>query len=335
VALTSPSGAWHSPGVSTRTAELQILREDPRCPFCHEGVGIGQPQLACNQCRAWHHQGCWAEGGGKCSSCGAGATGLEAESASEPAPLVNPVWGDAVAPRSTPSYGMSVLLILLSVTFASTGIFLFLVEWQHDVGPGLLTRLGTLLGPIFLAAFMGLGAWASWPREDDPGRLRVPQHPHPDREALEASIRERFQQSEGVFHKRGLSLHDPEGLELRHTLVLCMESARDLEALVLLLEPLTSSRTGSGTALVLAVADVSDELLATFRVNTAHGIFPGLVLRADGEQLAALADASGGQVVPADRKPRVRDVGRVSGVSLSADAVAFADGPTIPLKPAE
>src|SRR4051812_47624485 len=47
----------------------------PRCPFCHEDVKPGTAQLACNRCRAWHHQECWTEGGGRCAACSAGETG--------------------------------------------------------------------------------------------------------------------------------------------------------------------------------------------------------------------------------------------------------------------
>ena len=313
--------------MSTRTAELQILREDPRCPYCHEGVAIGQPQLACNQCRAWHHQGCWTEGGGKCSSCGAGATGLETPAVTPPAPLANPVWGDAVAQPYSEAKATAFLVAFALCTLL-TGTVGVMAVISGVVVPAI--AMGAL------SLFSAFATWAAWSTPgDNLERLRVPKRHHANPDALRAAIAERFTQSEGVFHKRGLSLHDPAGLELKHTLVLCMESAQEVLPLVPLLEPLAVSHTGTGTALVLAVREVSDEVLAVFRVNTARGVFPGVVLRADDAQLATLAEASGGRLVSAGAEPRAIDVGRVTGVSLSADAVAFADGPTIPLKTAE
>lgn len=54
--------------------------EHPRCPFCHEQVGPSDEQLACNGCRAWHHQACWGEGEGRCAACGSTRSGAsEAE----------------------------------------------------------------------------------------------------------------------------------------------------------------------------------------------------------------------------------------------------------------
>lgn len=59
-----------------REAARPARIEQPRCPFCHEDIAPASEQLACNACRAWHHQDCWREGAG-CSACRAGATGLE------------------------------------------------------------------------------------------------------------------------------------------------------------------------------------------------------------------------------------------------------------------
>lgn len=41
-----------------------------RCPFCHEALEPERTEwVACSQCLARHHPGCWEEGGA-CSSCG-------------------------------------------------------------------------------------------------------------------------------------------------------------------------------------------------------------------------------------------------------------------------
>lgn len=42
-----------------------------RCPFCHDDVHVeAGAWVACQQCLARHHTGCWAEGG-RCAACGA------------------------------------------------------------------------------------------------------------------------------------------------------------------------------------------------------------------------------------------------------------------------
>lgn len=42
-----------------------------RCPFCHDDVRVATDAwVACEQCLARHHDGCWVEGAG-CSSCAA------------------------------------------------------------------------------------------------------------------------------------------------------------------------------------------------------------------------------------------------------------------------
>ncbi|MCA8921934.1 MAG: hypothetical protein KDD82_09010 [Planctomycetes bacterium] len=304
-----------------RPLGLRILREDPRCPYCHEAVCGEEPQLACNQCRAWHHQACWTEGGSRCSACGAAATGLEGGlqaqgAASQPG---GQVWGDRVGPYDQ---GHASLLLLSAVGAVGFGFFMD-STLPHGMRP---LVLAVAVGYALVACLLAL---LSWPSADRPSRLRVPDRRPRDPRALRAAISARFAQSEAVFGARGLSLHDPEGLELKHSLVLCMQSAQDFMSLVPLLQVL--SQSDSGTALVLAVGEVSDEILAVFRVNCGQGIFPGLVLRARPEQLAALARASGGTVVPAGRLPSPRDVGRVTGVSFTADGVAFANGPRIPL----
>lgn len=59
-------------------AVQEVRRERDRCPYCHDEIGVDLPRLACNTCTAWHHEACWVEGGGKCSTCGADATGTSA-----------------------------------------------------------------------------------------------------------------------------------------------------------------------------------------------------------------------------------------------------------------
>ncbi|MCA8920310.1 MAG: hypothetical protein KDD82_00800 [Planctomycetes bacterium] len=59
-----------------RAAETGVRFAQPRCPYCHDEIPSGSPQLACNTCRAWHHQPCWAEAGQRCAACGSQATGF-------------------------------------------------------------------------------------------------------------------------------------------------------------------------------------------------------------------------------------------------------------------
>lgn len=53
-----------------RPPRVDVNVEHPQCPYCHDEVQAGGEQRACIQCRAWHHQACWEEGGQKCSACG-------------------------------------------------------------------------------------------------------------------------------------------------------------------------------------------------------------------------------------------------------------------------
>lgn len=65
-----------------------------RCPFCHEGVGDADEQVACQRCLARHHRACWGEGG-RCSSCQAPTPLVQASSpaqASSPE-VIGPVEG--------------------------------------------------------------------------------------------------------------------------------------------------------------------------------------------------------------------------------------------------
>ena len=41
----------------------------PRCPFCHLDVNLGEPQVGCGMCRAWHHRACWTEARWRCAAC--------------------------------------------------------------------------------------------------------------------------------------------------------------------------------------------------------------------------------------------------------------------------
>jgi len=64
-----------------RAVEGGVRVEQPRCPYCHDTIATGTPQLACNSCRAWHHQDCWGEAGKRCAACGSDATGFLAADA--------------------------------------------------------------------------------------------------------------------------------------------------------------------------------------------------------------------------------------------------------------
>ncbi len=49
-----------------------FVKEAHRCPFCHEDVSVtGDDWVACKQCLARHHVGCWSEGD-RCSACQGG-----------------------------------------------------------------------------------------------------------------------------------------------------------------------------------------------------------------------------------------------------------------------
>ncbi|MBL4848280.1 MAG: hypothetical protein JKY65_22405 [Planctomycetes bacterium] len=52
-----------------RTPAIRVRVVQPRCPFCHDDVGLSSAQRACGSCRAWHHVACWSEGGARCSAC--------------------------------------------------------------------------------------------------------------------------------------------------------------------------------------------------------------------------------------------------------------------------
>jgi hypothetical protein len=54
----------------------RVRVDQPTCPFCRVEIAAGEPQLACNRCRAWHHTDCWAENRSTCGSCGGQETGL-------------------------------------------------------------------------------------------------------------------------------------------------------------------------------------------------------------------------------------------------------------------
>jgi hypothetical protein len=50
---------------------VHVAGSKVRCPFCHDDVQTGDPTwVACADCLARHHAGCWDEGR-RCSSCGA------------------------------------------------------------------------------------------------------------------------------------------------------------------------------------------------------------------------------------------------------------------------
>jgi hypothetical protein len=49
--------------------QVSFAKESHRCPFCHEQVATEQDEwVACKQCLARHHVGCWSEGS-RCASC--------------------------------------------------------------------------------------------------------------------------------------------------------------------------------------------------------------------------------------------------------------------------
>ena len=223
------------------------------------------------------------------------------------------VWGDEVAEPHRPlgGYVLSAILALTSLCFVAIGLFALLREGAL----GLPLVLGVL------AVLSGLQALGMWPGSNDPEWLRLPVSSERNSESLRRAIAARFQQSEEAFHKTGLSLAEPGGLELEHTLVLCIESLTDLRGLLPVLEALALST--SGTALALVAGEVHEDVLGLFRVNCGRGVFPGFVLRAEPEQLALLAAASGGEVVPSTRTLTMRDLGRLKGVRFTQSAAQF------------
>lgn len=52
--------------------QVSFIKDANRCPFCHESVSVADDEwVACKQCLARHHVGCWSEGN-RCSACQAG-----------------------------------------------------------------------------------------------------------------------------------------------------------------------------------------------------------------------------------------------------------------------
>lgn len=54
------------PGVGPEEA-VRVRQSPNRCPFCHDDVRV-EESVACRDCLARHHEGCWDEGAG-CSTC--------------------------------------------------------------------------------------------------------------------------------------------------------------------------------------------------------------------------------------------------------------------------
>src|SRR5207249_1423789 len=53
-------------------SQVSFARETHRCPYCHEDVAVNDDEwVACKQCLARHHLGCWTEGS-RCSACQGG-----------------------------------------------------------------------------------------------------------------------------------------------------------------------------------------------------------------------------------------------------------------------
>lgn len=67
-----------------------IKVELPRCPFCHENVQAEEAKHGCPDCMAWHHEGCWTEGGEKCAACGRGRASQTAEANEAPREEIGP-----------------------------------------------------------------------------------------------------------------------------------------------------------------------------------------------------------------------------------------------------
>lgn len=53
-------------------SQVAFAKDTHRCPFCHEDVDVADDEwVACKQCLARHHVGCWSEGN-RCSACQGG-----------------------------------------------------------------------------------------------------------------------------------------------------------------------------------------------------------------------------------------------------------------------
>ncbi len=50
-------------------AAVEVQRSPTRCPYCHEECRSSESNVACHECLARHHAGCWDEAA-SCASCG-------------------------------------------------------------------------------------------------------------------------------------------------------------------------------------------------------------------------------------------------------------------------
>ncbi len=123
--------------------------ERPRCPFCHEGVNPEMAKAACDACMAWHHKGCWGEGGG-CSACGARSSAVAA--AIRPTPRGQAAVREEPAARPRRRRGRPVW---------KTALFTVLATWLVAGGLALLVFWPKVLWLVALVAGVFLVVRAS------------------------------------------------------------------------------------------------------------------------------------------------------------------------------
>ncbi|MCA8921935.1 MAG: hypothetical protein KDD82_09015, partial [Planctomycetes bacterium] len=302
----------------------QIRLRDPRCPFCHDAVTPGErEQLACNACRAWHHQDCWTEAGARCSACGSEATGLYLPSSGvQPAlpprgrgrprlrrntwPSLGLGWPSMPAwLRGLPNWIWGLAVALLVIVGLGQNLVHELLLPGEPFSPGIFGSMLLAAGSVWSAA---VALWLRSCDPDDPAYLGLRGEQGVRTPATRAELARRFAQSPEHFYETGLSLSEPEWLDLSEAIVVCAERVEGVRQLLSILSPLSNDRLAP--PVVLVVDEVSDEVLSTFAANAAQGAFAGLVIHAEGDQLREVARACGARVVRRGRAPRCRDVGR-------------------------
>ena len=291
----------------------QIRVNDPRCPYCHEAVATGErEQLACNRCRAWHHQECWTEANSRCSSCGSKSTGLFVPSSG-----VRP----ALPPRESPSRVRRWLRSLPGWVWALGGALVMvavlasLVLSEVLLGEGF--SWGVLLSTLFSAGSIWsavVALWSSRPDPNDASYLDLPGVAGERTAQAREEIGRRFAQSAERFRTAGISLEEPDYLSLHDCLVVCMQRADNVHQLLSVLTPISNHRMSPPVILVTSFAGT--EVLSMFETNIQQGSFAGFVISADREQLRDVARASGARLVKRGRAPTCRDVGRADITAL-------------------
>ncbi|MEZ6185068.1 MAG: hypothetical protein R3F62_08680 [Planctomycetota bacterium] len=318
--LRSPSEATlHALGPA-----VQIQFDGPRCPFCHEAVLANEhEQLACNRCRAWHHQACWSEAGGRCSACGAGSTGLQTARPRAPSASA-PRRTRASRPARAPGLPrLPAWLLGLGCCLVLVSLLVTLVLLQVDVLQS-LSAFGYFLGALLSGSaslwIALVTVYSSWPDPDDPKHLGLLGYEGPRSTRARETIVQRFAQSREAARATGLSLVNPAGVDLLDARIVCAERLVNPRDLLTVLIPLSAD--AFAPPLVLVAGEVSDEVLELFQVNAENAVLPGCVLRATPNELSQVARIAKARLVRAGQRVRCRDVG-AARVRIDARVVDF------------